>query len=178
MPLSDSPVFLLLPRWPMLAGFGLFSLLGSVFFLGHNSGVPVAQPIAFNHAKHISSGMGCTDCHTGAQSQARATLPALAACLACHESPLTESAEEQKIRTLAAAGKELEWIQLTPVPAHVYFSHRRHVELAKLECSACHGPMEKAVVPPQRPFRLLTMDACIECHQKSRAKTDCNDCHR
>lgn len=165
-------------RVPFLTGFGLLFVLGSFFFSGRNPVAPGVQPIAFNHAKHLGAGMACTDCHTGAQSQERATVPALAACLACHETALTESAEEKKLRAFAADKKEPPWNPLTRVPAHVYFSHRRHVQLAGLECAVCHGTMEKLTAPPQKLFRPLNMDDCIACHEKSRARTDCNDCHR
>ena len=161
-----------------LAGFGLFFVVGGVAFRGYNPSPSTAQPIAYNHAKHIENGLACTDCHTGAQTQARATLPDLAICLNCHETALSKSAEEQKIRDAKAAGRQLAWIQLTRVPAHVYFSHRRHVTLGKLACATCHGPMEKLTTPPAKPFREFTMDACIQCHEQNRARTDCNDCHR
>ena len=164
-------------RWPLLLGFGVFTVLGSWFFGRAPAGRGV-QPIAFNHSKHIASGMTCTDCHTGAQTQERATLPALPACLTCHETPLTESSEEKKIKAFAAAGRELAWAPLTRVPTHVYFSHRRHVQLGKLECAGCHGAMDKLTAPPEKLFRPLDMDDCIDCHQKSRARIDCNDCHR
>lgn len=166
------------PRWPLIAGFGVFSLVGGYVFHPHNPNASSAQPIAFNHAKHIENGMTCTDCHLGVESQAKATFPTLATCLTCHEAALTQSGEEEKIRRLAAAGKEPAWIQITRMPAHVYFSHRRHVQLAKLECATCHGPMEKTSAPPTRPFRELDMETCIGCHQQKQARTDCNDCHR
>lgn len=165
------------PHRLFLIGFGLFFLATFAIFSGEQGGSN-PQPIAFNHARHLESGMACTDCHAGVQTQARATLPTLATCMTCHETPLTESSEEEKIRALAAAGKELIWIQLSRVPPHVYFSHRRHVAVAKLDCATCHGPIEKATVPPRRPFQILTMDTCTQCHEKSRAGADCNDCHR
>ncbi len=164
-------------RWPLLTGFAAFVAVGTLFF-GHDRVRPGTQPIAFNHSKHLSSGMSCTDCHKGAQSEVKATLPTLATCLACHEAPLTESAEEKKLRRFAEARQEPAWAPLIRMPAHVYFSHRRHVELAGLKCAACHGAMEKLTAPPQRAFRPLNMDDCIACHEQSPAKTDCNDCHR
>ena len=169
---------LLTGRWTIAGGFGASFLLTGLVFLGFNANHLTPQPIAYNHAKHIENGMSCTDCHTGAETQARATLPTLDTCMACHAAALTKSAEEEKIRRLAAAGKELEWVRLTRVPAHVYFSHRRHVAFAKLSCATCHGPMEKLTVPPDKPFKDPTMDSCIECHEKNRAGTECNDCHR
>jgi hypothetical protein len=166
---------LIAPRWPQLIAFALFFLLGSLIFFGNPA---ITQPIAFNHAKHLETGLQCTDCHSGAKSQARATLPPLSACLVCHETALTKSAEEAKIRALAAAGQETPWVQLTRVPAHVYFSHRRHAQQGGIDCAVCHGSMEKLTAPPRRPYREFTMDACIQCHEKSRARTDCDDCHR
>ena len=162
--------------WTLPGGFGTFFLAGVVVLFSYNPD-RAAQPIAFNHAKHIENGLTCTDCHVGAQAEQRATLPTISDCLTCHETALTKGSEEQKIRDLAAAGKELEWVQLTRMPAHVYFSHRRHVALAGMACADCHGLMEKAVRPPEKPFRRLTMDECIECHEQKKARTDCNDCH-
>lgn len=159
-------------------GFGAFFLLGNLVFSALRNGPPTVQPIVFNHSTHVGSGIACTDCHTGAESEARATLPAISTCLTCHESALTESAEEAKIRKTAAAGQGLHWMQLTRVPPHVYFSHRRHVQLAHLSCENCHGPMKDATAPPMRPFRQFTMSTCIDCHEQRGLKTDCNDCHR
>lgn len=163
----------------MVAGaFAVCFVLGSLFFLALGAGNTVRQPIAFNHAKHVANGMACTDCHPGAQNQAHATLPTVDVCLSCHESSLTQNPDEAKIRSVGAAGGELRWAQLTRVPAHVYFSHRRHVQVGGLDCATCHGAMEKATVPPSHPFRPPTMDACLGCHKSRGVRTDCNDCHR
>ena len=161
-----------------LFGFGIFFSLGFLLFgviLGRNY---PPQPIRYNHAIHIANGLVCEDCHVGVREQAQATLPTIATCLTCHEVPLTEDPEEEKIRALAAAGQEIPWVQLTRVPAHVYFSHRRHVAQGSMECADCHGPMETLTEPPERPFRLMTMDTCLECHEQRKVRNDCNDCHR
>lgn len=163
---------------PLLVGFGaLFLAQAFVYLRGHTDGAG-AQPIAYNHAKHLAAGLTCTDCHAGARTQEHATLPALETCMSCHESALTQSSEEAKLRALAAGGRELAWTQVTRVPAHVYFSHRRHVTLGRIECVSCHGAMEKVSAPPSRPFRDFSMTACIGCHEQNHARTDCNDCHR
>ncbi len=163
-------------RWIAPGGFALCFVLGAFAFLGQ--GHAPTQPIAYNHAKHIANGLSCVDCHTGVETQARATLPSIDICMGCHAAALTKSAEEEKIRTLAAAHREADWIRLTRVPAHVYFSHRRHVAIAKMACATCHGAMEKLTSPPSKPFRVFTMDTCLECHQRNGGGTDCNDCHR
>jgi menaquinone reductase, multiheme cytochrome c subunit len=167
---------LLSPSRPLLAGFGVLALFQAVLYVRGNP--DAAQPIAFNHAKHVASGLGCTDCHTGAETRERATIPGIEVCMGCHATALSESAEEARLRSVAAAGEDLAWRQVTRVPAHVYFSHRRHVALAGLECSVCHGPMETLTAPPRAPFRVMSMDSCIECHRKSQVRAECNDCHR
>jgi hypothetical protein len=160
----------------LFAGFLVLFALGALAFsLSHRA---AAQPIAFNHAKHVQSGLACTDCHAGVEKQARATLPTLSTCLMCHDSAVTKNPEEEKIRTLAAAKKELVWTQLTHVPDHVYFSHRRHVVQAGLPCAECHGPVQSSTVPPTAVFRPMTMKNCIQCHEQKKAGTDCDDCHR
>lgn len=158
-------------------GFVLFFVLGAAGFVGLQHTAP-KQPIAFNHAKHVSNGVACTDCHAGVQTQAKATLPSLDVCISCHQVALTNSAEEERVRTVAAAGQELNWVQLTQTAPHVFFSHRRHVAVAHLPCAECHGPMEQATKPPGRAFRVFNMATCIGCHQQHRVNADCNDCHR
>ena len=158
----------------LVASFVLCFVASAFFWAGSR---PV-QPIAFNHNKHVESGVACTDCHAGAQDAARATLPEMSTCMTCHESGLTKSPEEAKLRTAAAAGQELAWTQLTQVASHVYFSHRRHVQAGKVECATCHGAMQKATAPPTARFRRLDMDDCMSCHTQRGVKTDCNDCHR
>lgn len=161
-----------------LVGFGVFFGLG-YFLLGwaFSSHSPT-QPIRYNHAVHIANGLNCVDCHAGARDGVHATLPSLDTCLMCHAEALTESPEEEKIRSFAASHEEIPWRQVTRVPAHVYFSHRRHVALGGLECADCHGAMEARTEPPRRAFRPVTMDSCIACHQQKGLRNDCNDCHR
>ncbi|HEX9119262.1 MAG TPA: cytochrome c3 family protein [Terriglobales bacterium] len=160
------------------AGFVLFFVLGGASFLGLQHGAAPKQPIAFNHAKHVSNGVACADCHAGVQTQAKATLPSVDVCISCHQVALTNSAEEERVRTVAAAGQDLNWVQLTQTAPHVFFSHRRHVAVAHLPCAECHGPMEQATKPPAHAFRVFTMATCIGCHQQHRVNADCNDCHR
>src|SRR6266542_3201175 len=94
------------PSGPFLVGFGLIFLAQTLFLRG-SAGRNGPQPIAFNHAKHISAGLDCTDCHTGARTAEHATVPALATCMGCHETAVGKSAEEAKVRAYAAAGREI-----------------------------------------------------------------------
>lgn len=169
------------PHWKnssAVFGFAIFFGLGYFLFIWAFSPNPPSQPIRYNHQVHIASGLTCVDCHTGAQDQAAATLPTLDACMMCHSEPVTDSPEEEKIRQFAKAGQEIPWRRINRVPAHVFFSHRRHVALGGLTCAECHGPMEKLTEPPQRPFRVLSMEACLDCHQQRKVDSDCARCHR
>ena len=166
------------PHRRMVMAFVACFLLTDLLAVVIGAGRVIRQPIAFNHSKHVENGAVCADCHTGVQTQAHATLPAIATCMGCHETPLSQNPEEAKIRTIAAAGQDVAWIQLTRVPPHVYFSHRRHVQIGKQECAECHGPVAKSTSPPVAAFRQATMNNCLACHAKRGVKTDCNDCHR
>lgn len=167
---------------PLLNRF--FALGAVLFFAGGLIALPrwihspVRQPIQFNHNKHKQAGLGCTDCHATVLEQASAGLPDLSICMTCHESAVTESKEEEKIRTIAASGGELAWNPVTQVPTDVYFSHRRHAKLGKLDCSVCHGKTGESLRPPEQPAVAMKMDNCLDCHRKMRANEDCYGCHR
>ncbi len=165
-------------RRQLVLAFVACFLLTDLLVVLVGAGRAIRQPIAFNHSKHVENGAVCADCHTGVQTQAHAMLPAISTCMNCHEAQLSQNPEEAKVRTIASSGQDVAWIQLTRVPAHVYFSHRRHVQIGKLECAECHGPVANSTAPPVAAFRQATMDNCLACHAKRSVKTDCNDCHR
>lgn len=156
--------------------FLLAFLAGTIFFTRASSVPP--QPIAFNHHAHDAAGVGCADCHVGVQQQAQATLPDISVCLMCHESKVTESPEEEKIRQASVKGEPLVWQRGVRLPRHVYFSHRRHVALGKLECAVCHGKVAESTAPTNLPVTPLTMDGCMDCHTRNRVQNDCDECHR
>jgi len=139
------------------------------------------QPIQFSHNKHKTQGVECETCHIYVKEQSFAGIPNLEICLGCHESALTKSTEEEKIRTYAKKGAKLEWQRIYRLPEHVYFSHRRHVAIAKLECVNCHGAIDDTTKPPLKPLKILMMDDCIDCHKKTKTvntNNDCIDCHK
>jgi hypothetical protein len=96
----------------------------------------------------------------------------------CHEEPLTESPEEQKIRDLAAAGQDDVFRKLFKMPDHVFYSHRRHAEIGAIPCETCHGALAATSVPPERPMVHVTMDSCLECHEREQVRSECTSCHR
>jgi hypothetical protein len=137
----------------------------------------VVQPIQFSHREHTNQ-MECSACHTLYTQGAHSGLPDAGLCSICHATAMGKSSEEAKLVKMLADGKPLVFKKLFHLPAHVYYSHRRHAVLGKIECARCHDGIADTVVPPERPLVKITMDFCLDCHQKSKVTTDCKSCHR
>lgn len=135
--------------------------------------VPVAQPFAFNHARH--GDMACVTCHRGALRQQRATLPPLALCDKCHA---TEPTAAARVVWSEPRRESVPWVRVNRVPDHAMFSHRRHAGLGRLDCRACHGDVAQLTAPPPRPFVRLDMEGCLSCHRQENASQECAACHR
>ncbi len=136
------------------------------------------QPVPFNHKKHVDFGIACDACHVGAKDSVKATIPNVETCALCHiplkENPKTPKALERYIQEM----KEIPWRRIYQVPAHVQFSHKRHVEMGGIECKVCHGEietMEKAMIRQPVP---LPMEGWVSCHREEKITTDCLACHR
>ncbi|MBI3988395.1 MAG: cytochrome c3 family protein [candidate division NC10 bacterium] len=162
----------------LLVGVGLIAVLGIVAFLTTAPEGKVEQPIAFNHQKHVEKGFPCVTCHQTVEKAPHAGLPSLQVCLMCHSAPMTKSPEEEKIREYAKRGEAIRWAKIYKLPDNVYYSHRRHVGIGKLECKTCHGTIGESPAPPTRPVVALKMDWCLRCHRERKVETDCNACHK
>lgn len=136
------------------------------------------QPVQFNHRLHVEDlGLECTDCHPYYEDETFSGLPSADACAFCHEEAQGENPEEAKLLRLLADERPLDWQPLFRQPSHVFYSHRRHVAVAELECEACHGPIATSEAPPRRVDK-LDMDGCIDCHEQQGVANDCTSCHR
>lgn len=139
----------------------------------------ITQPIAFNHKKHASElSLPCTTCHQSVEGQTFAGLPQTETCITCHAAALTKNPEEEKIRQFAAKKEIIPWQRIYRMPPHVFFSHRRHVVVGKVDCATCHGKMAEQLTPPVRPLVNQTMSWCVNCHQERKASVDCDACHK
>lgn len=141
------------------------------------SGV-VRQPIQYNHKKHVAMGLECAGCHKHVFTMAVAGLPSVDDCMACHQAPVSESAEAKKVAGFANKPGGIPWQRVYSVPSDVYFSHRRHAQLAKIGCEVCHGDMKNRTKPVDRPQQPITMEWCLDCHEQRGASQDCAACHR
>ena len=86
--------------------------------------------------------------------------------------------EYRKLIALAAGASPPAFRKLFRLPDHVYYSHRRHVTVAKLPCERCHGAIADTTAPPSRPLVRVGMATCTGCHTRVSVRTDCTDCHR
>lgn len=142
-------------------------------------GPAVPQPVAFNHLKHTSDlSLACDFCHKYVRTGAHAGLPDAGTCSMCHRAPQGDSAEAARVTELLEAGDPLRFNKLFNLPDHVFYTHRRHVGIAELECANCHGAIAETERPPERALVRVSMDSCIDCHRERGQTLDCNACHR
>jgi hypothetical protein len=154
---------------------GAASMLGAL--RDHEPGL--AQPIAFDHARHAEEELACLDCHKLAETSAHASLPLLATCMLCHAEAKGADPDEPKVRAFAGRGEQIPWVQVNRLPGHVYFSHAMHVKLGHMECADCHGNMAAAKLPvTTSQVDHLTMSKCMSCHRERAASNDCLACHK
>ncbi len=140
---------------------------------------PVLQPIEFDHRRHAKAEIPCSQCHEGVEGSARAGIAGVPVCMECHGEDEPATPGMKLLHSQAKAGQEIPWIRLYRLPAHVVFSHERHVSLGGVACGSCHGNHGDTERPPPGPEpRVLTMDGCIDCHRDLKADTDCIACHK
>ncbi len=159
-----------------LIGF-VVGILLLILFISSSQSLKSKQPIQFNHKIHKEAGIECSNCHIYFKEQKFSGMPPLSICLECHKDSITKSPEEEKLRKLFKEGKEITWEQIYKQPDHVFFSHRRHVAIGKIDCKDCHGPVGESEKPLTKPWVKMTMKWCMDCHTKAKANNDCLACH-
>ncbi len=133
------------------------------------------QPIAFSHKIHIAIALRCLDCHTIRPPGFEAGIPGTSLCMTCHSAIKTGSPEIKRLAEFHATNTPVPWVRVYRAPDFVVFSHSVHVRTAKADCATCHGPVsERDVITKENP---ITMNACVECHEKNKARTGCETCH-
>ncbi|NPA45918.1 MAG: cytochrome c3 family protein [Chlorobi bacterium] len=153
--------------------------------LGRQQGYAPVQPIWFSHKVHATqNNIDCEYCHSDARKSRHAGIPSLDVCLNCHsvvkEGKISGKQEIAKIydhlgynpatNQFDKPGKPIEWVKVHNLPDHVYFNHAQHVEVGKVACQECHGPVERMnrVVDVTE----LSMKFCLDCHREREIITD------
>jgi predicted CXXCH cytochrome family protein len=174
---GDTAGFALAP-W-IVTGLGAFLIAMIAITLVVRGTSAVSQPVAFNHRKHTEQlGLNCEFCHVHVELRAHAGLPNAQICGICHQTVQGTSAEAARVTELLTEGDPLTFKKLFRLESHVFYTHRRHVGIAGLECENCHGAIATTERPPARPLIEIDMDFCVRCHREQGQTFDCNACHR
>jgi hypothetical protein len=154
--------------------FGIF-----IFWAASNSQGKFIQPIAYNHKLHIEEvDFTCLDCHLNAETHTRASIPNIEFCRDCHDDIEVENPEESKVAEYVNSDIKIKWVQVHTVPDYAYFSHRRHVKLAQIDCTICHGEVSQMETPFVKSYLIMDMSWCMDCHAQHGVTNDCYACHR
>jgi mono/diheme cytochrome c family protein len=147
--------------------------IDGLFTVGVQQGYQPTQPIAYSHKVHAGEyKIDCNYCHTGVRKSKSANIPSPNICMNCHSAIKTESPEIQKIYDAIENNQPIEWVRIHNLPDLAYFNHSQHVEVGKLDCQTCHGPIEEMEVVKQHAP--LTMGWCINCHRETDVNTKGN----
>lgn len=161
----------------------ILALIGFVVGVYIFSGKPKQKseitPVSFSHYVHTKlHKIKCVSCHQGVNSQMRAGIPNIEICSMCHSTIINPSSEKEKqVYNYVKDNKLIPWRNYYTVPDYVYFSHRRHVKIGKLDCIVCHGDMTGQTSPELINFKPFKMQVCFNCHEEKKVTTDCGNCH-
>lgn len=154
--------------------------------IGVQKGYAPVQPINYSHELHAGKyKINCLYCHSGADKGKQATIPSASTCMNCHMHVTAKDKYDGKVspeiaKIYEAVGWDAEkkaydpskpktpikWVRVHNLPDHAYFNHAQHVKVGKVECQACHGPVETMKVVSQQ--RSLQMGWCINCHREAK----------
>jgi cytochrome c2 len=138
--------------------------IDGLYSVGIQQGYAPKQPIAYSHKLHAGQyKINCNYCHTGVNKGKSAHIPSANICMNCHGVIKKESPEIQKIYAAIEQNKPIEWVRVHNLPDLAYFNHAQHVNVGNIQCTTCHGEIEKMEVVEQRSS--LTMGWCINCHR-------------
>lgn len=136
--------------------------------LGRQQNYEPDQPVKFSHVVHAHDNqINCRYCHFTVEESKSAGIPGVDVCWNCHSIVRegTHSGRHQINMVVDAhdQGTPIRWIRVHNLPDHVFFSHAQHVGAGKIECSTCHGAIEK--MDRVRQVEDLSMGWCINCHR-------------
>ena len=126
-------------------------------------GVPVAQPVEFQHNLHTSQlGIDCRYCHSSVEEAPVAGVPPTETCMTCHSQIRVGSPQLQAVQASWDTGDPIEWNRVHDLADFVYFDHSAHVNQG-VGCSTCHGRVDQ--MSGMWKNEPMTMGWCLECHR-------------
>jgi hypothetical protein len=139
------------------------------------------QPIKFSHKIHAGdNGTNCLYCHSSAEESKVAGIPTVNVCMNCHKvvrsGTNSGKFEIDKIYTAINTNSPIEWVKVSNLADHVFFSHAQHVTVGRRECQDCHGKVEEMHIVKQ--IEDLSMGWCLDCHRKTLVQQDSNEYYK
>jgi hypothetical protein len=155
-------------KWAILGG-GIFfvalviSLTLYARTMNNAVGVPVAQPVAFQHNLHVAQlGIDCRYCHTSVEVAASANVPPTETCMTCHSQVRVGDPALAVVADSWERGVPIRWNRVHDLPDYAHFNHSAHISNG-IGCSTCHGRIDQmSGIWKNEP---LTMGWCMECHR-------------
>jgi hypothetical protein len=157
-------------RW-VLAGILLMGLLAYFYYAYPSQGIGPKQPIPFSHRVHAGvKAINCRFCHPYVERSEHAGLPEMEKCFFCHQYIIPTHPMILKEKEHYEGGRPVPWVRVFYVPDFVKFRHEPHMRFGKLDCSECHGQVERMDRLQKKIFK---MKFCKDCHIKKKAQLDC-----
>ncbi len=155
-------------KWTIIGGLiflvVLVSALTAFSRISRNRvGVPVAQPIGFQHSLHAGElGIDCRYCHTSVEVAAYANIPPTEVCMTCHSQIRVGSPQLAGVYESWENETPIVWNKVHDLADFVYFNHSAHINNG-VGCSYCHGRVDQmSAIWKAEP---MTMGWCLECHR-------------
>ena len=155
-------------RWAIIAG-GVFVVLLMIVLAfyarttNNAVGVPIAQPVDFQHNLHTSQlGLDCRYCHSTVEVASVAGVPPTETCMTCHSQIRVGDPALEAVQASWDSGEAIEWNRVHDMPDFVYFDHSAHVNQG-VGCSTCHGRVD--LMSGMWKTEPMTMGWCLECHR-------------
>ncbi len=67
----------------------------------------------------------------------------------------------------------IKWTKIHNLADFVYFNHSQHVNVGKVQCQTCHGPIQE--MDEVKQFESLSMGWCINCHRETKVNFQNNN---
>jgi len=156
-------------KWLVVGGgvFVLALMIALAFYARTTNnavGVPVSQPVAFQHNLHSGQlGLDCRYCHTSVEVEATSSVPPTETCMTCHSQIRVGDPALAVVQASWDTQTPIEWNRVHDMADYVYFNHSAHIN-SGVGCSDCHGSVqEMGEIWKNEP---MTMGWCLECHRQ------------
>ena len=91
-------------HWRLALAAGLAAAAWACF-ASEERGEAEERGLVFSHRVHVEEGLGCTDCHAGAEDADEPGMPSQPQCMLCHADLDEQRPPERQVATLFEDGR-------------------------------------------------------------------------